>query len=232
MYNEQLETLINAALADGVLTDKEKEILFRKASQMGVDLDEFEMVLDGRLAKMKAASRPAVPVQEKVGNIKKCPACGAVLTGTEARCPECGHYFTNVAANRTMEKFSAGLQQLAAKESGLGAIKRMYGLDSSIPTYIKTFPIPNTAEDLLEFAVGLKGMMDGEVTEETVSNACRSKLKEVKTKISLLFPNDDRFKPIMEMKLGISASSKRMLICIAGLVVAFAIPWIMTLIFS
>lgn len=53
MYNEQLEQLIDAALADGVLTEKEKQILFKKAQAFGVDLDEFEMVLDARLVKMQ-----------------------------------------------------------------------------------------------------------------------------------------------------------------------------------
>lgn len=53
MYNEKLEALITAALADGVLTDKEKDILFKKAEAMGIDRDEFDLVLDGRLAKRK-----------------------------------------------------------------------------------------------------------------------------------------------------------------------------------
>ena len=53
MYNEQLEELINAALEDGVLTEKEKQVLFKKAQSMGIDLDEFEMVLDARLVKLQ-----------------------------------------------------------------------------------------------------------------------------------------------------------------------------------
>lgn len=53
MYNEELEYLIDAALADGILTEKEKQILFKRAQAMGIDLDEFEMVLDARLVKMK-----------------------------------------------------------------------------------------------------------------------------------------------------------------------------------
>lgn len=53
MYNEKLEALITAALADGVLTEKEKQILFKKAEAMGIDLDEFEMVLDARLVELK-----------------------------------------------------------------------------------------------------------------------------------------------------------------------------------
>ena len=45
IYNNQLEALIEAALADGVLTEKEKQILFKKAQMQGIDLDEFEMAL-------------------------------------------------------------------------------------------------------------------------------------------------------------------------------------------
>lgn len=70
MYNEKLEALISAALADGVLTEKEKQVLLKKAEAMGIDLDEFEMVLEGRLAKCqkeKAEKEPqsAKPTQKK-----------------------------------------------------------------------------------------------------------------------------------------------------------------------
>ncbi|MEY4659601.1 MAG: hypothetical protein RJB36_1367, partial [Bacteroidota bacterium] len=49
MFNEQLEKLIEMALMDGELTEKEKQILFKKAESLGVDLDEFEMVLEAKL---------------------------------------------------------------------------------------------------------------------------------------------------------------------------------------
>ena len=61
MYNEKLETLITAALADGVLTDKEKNLLFKKAETMGIDRDEFELVLEGRLAKRKKEMEAQAP---------------------------------------------------------------------------------------------------------------------------------------------------------------------------
>ena len=78
MYNEQLEQLIDAALADGVLTEKEKQILFKKAQTFGIDLDEFEMVLDARLVKLQKEQQSA-PKSNKLGDVKKCPACGAIL---------------------------------------------------------------------------------------------------------------------------------------------------------
>lgn len=51
----ELESLINAALADGIVTEKEKQILFKKAQSMGMGLDEFEMRLDARLFQLKKA---------------------------------------------------------------------------------------------------------------------------------------------------------------------------------
>ena len=65
MYNEKLEALITAALADGVLTDKEKNLLFKKAEAMGIDRDEFELVLDGRLAKRKKEMEAQAPQAAK-----------------------------------------------------------------------------------------------------------------------------------------------------------------------
>jgi hypothetical protein len=49
MYSEKLEQLIEHTLADGVLTEKEKQVLIKTAEAEGVDLDEFEVVLDARL---------------------------------------------------------------------------------------------------------------------------------------------------------------------------------------
>lgn len=49
LYDAQLEKLIDLALIDGTLTDKKKQILMKKAEQMGIDLDEFEMVLEAKL---------------------------------------------------------------------------------------------------------------------------------------------------------------------------------------
>lgn len=71
MYNEKLEALISAALADGVLTEKEKQVLFKKAEAMGIDLDEFEMVLEGRLAKCQKEKTEKEPQSAKPTQKKK-----------------------------------------------------------------------------------------------------------------------------------------------------------------
>lgn len=45
----ELDKLIEMALADGQVTDKEREIILRKAEKLGFDMDEVEMYLEGKL---------------------------------------------------------------------------------------------------------------------------------------------------------------------------------------
>ncbi len=56
-----IERLIDAALMDGVVTDKERAILIKKATSQGIDPDEFEMVLDAKILEKGAQSAPATP---------------------------------------------------------------------------------------------------------------------------------------------------------------------------
>ena len=44
MFSEELEALISAALADGAITDKERNVLIKRAVSEGVDPDEFELI--------------------------------------------------------------------------------------------------------------------------------------------------------------------------------------------
>ena len=110
MYNEQLEKLIEMALMDGELTEKEKQILFKKAESFGVDLDEFEMVLEAKLFEKQQSNKKvetpvsAAPKSDKFGDVKKCPACGAMVQSFQTRCPDCGHEFSGIEANASIDK--------------------------------------------------------------------------------------------------------------------------------
>ena len=99
MYNEKIEQLIKAALADGVLTEKEKQVLFKKAHELGIDLDEFEMVLDAKLYEAQEAEKQrrakAAPKSDKYADVKKCPACGTIIPPNTKVCPGCGMVFSN-----------------------------------------------------------------------------------------------------------------------------------------
>ena len=115
MFSKELEEIIDAALADGVITDVERKVLHKRALAEGVDPDELDVIIDGRLAKAKKQEdrhRPMPPQQlanEKYGNIVKCPSCGAQVVGGSAVCPECGYTYSNVKENSSIKKFQEQL---------------------------------------------------------------------------------------------------------------------------
>lgn len=100
MYNEKIEALIKAALADGELTEKEKQILFKRAESEGIDLDEFEMVLSAKLYERNNAPKADITAHksEKFGDVRKCPSCGSILQSFQIKCDDCGYEFKNVEA--------------------------------------------------------------------------------------------------------------------------------------
>lgn len=53
MYSEKLEELISFALSKGELSEKDREIILRRAQKEGEDVDEVNMVLDAKVANLK-----------------------------------------------------------------------------------------------------------------------------------------------------------------------------------
>lgn len=122
MYNERIEKLISAALADGELTEKEKQILFKNAQEQGIDLDEFEMILDARIVELKKASAEsstssAAPKSSKFGDVRKCPSCGALLQSFQTKCDDCGFEFNNVGSVQSASKLFDLLQAVDLRKS-------------------------------------------------------------------------------------------------------------------
>ena len=77
--NPELEKFIDFAVTDGEVTEKEKTILIRKAEELGVDLDEMEMVLDAKLHMIQKEAQPkevqaeVPPPAENKPSLVKCP---------------------------------------------------------------------------------------------------------------------------------------------------------------
>ena len=95
MLSDELKSLIDALLADGVITDKEREVLRKRAIAEGEDPDEVEILIEGQLAKMKkeqvekiSSAQQVKPQSNKKGNICKCPNCGAPVAATDVKCTE------------------------------------------------------------------------------------------------------------------------------------------------
>jgi Fe2+ transport system protein B len=63
--NEQLTKFIELCLADGVISDKEREVIFRKAESLGVDEDECEILIASYTQKVNKKPQPNKEVVSK-----------------------------------------------------------------------------------------------------------------------------------------------------------------------
>lgn len=217
MFSKELEEIIEAALADGVLTDKERAVLHKRAQDEGVDPDELDVVIDGRLEKKKKEEdwlKPSPPKNldnEKYGNVVKCPNCGSTDVAGKLVCPECGYVFTNIKANSSAEKLA---EQLASVESArrgdlIGGFLSVFGGGKAAEkaSIIQNFPVPNTRNDLLEFLSTLmpKSSKYGKRTspissesEAVESKAYYVKFAECIDKAKRQFGKDQEFQPYFD----------------------------------
>lgn len=212
MYNEQIETLISAALADGMLTEKEKQVLFKKAQAQGIDLDEFEIILDARLVELekteKAKAAASAPKSNKLGDVKKCPVCGAIVQSFQGVCAECGYSFEGVDANLSSLKLCKKIEGIQEKYNTQIAKtsddQKKWELNiekiNTIAQAIKTFPLPTTKADLLEFLTTMQANMLNTSAYKIEGAAYFSKYTEALLKSSTLFKKDSLFSDFIENK--------------------------------
>ena len=169
--HQELENLVNNILSKGELTDRSRELLMKKAEQLGVDAIDFELELEGRIAETKTrTSAPPPPIQSnKEGTIKKCPACGAVADSFSTNCKECGHEFRATMINNAIKVFSEKYEEIQIQianefrekppkmSSGreLPSIVVNLQIEEQInirrADLVTSYPITNTKEDILEF---------------------------------------------------------------------------------
>lgn len=221
-FSPKLDKLITAAVADGEITDLERQVLIRNAQEEGVAMDEFVMVLEARLfeqrqvlsARQKQQSapmrmpppQPAAPQQTSRANkVDKCPSCGAPIKAMATECPECGYeYNANTHGECTAwERLHNMLLKVDnEKAKGLiGGYLAIMGSDSQSPakiekkkSIIKNFLIPSDKLGILDFFVSCATIAnDGNLfTKDPLAGAYKTKAKQVLTKARIIMKDDPK----------------------------------------
>ena len=147
---DELKKLIDAAMADGIITSKEREVITRKAAALGMDADEVDVYLDAEIQKAELAAD--VAKRDKIGKV--CPQCGKQVPPLTLKC-ECGYEFTNAKQSYSMQILSERLNAISLTDDEIKEIanedKRSDYLVSKQINLITTFPVPNTKEDIIDF---------------------------------------------------------------------------------
>lgn len=93
MFSQELENLIEATLADGILEENEKAALVKRAQKEGVDLDELEIYIKSIMQKREQNRQITLDKEtrahEKLREGNVCPHCHTVIPPLTKICPNC-----------------------------------------------------------------------------------------------------------------------------------------------
>ena len=202
--NIELENLIDMALADGEVTEKERAIILRKAEALGEDKDEIEMILDAKLHLKNNDVKSKKNQSQKEGIINKCPSCGEILNSFSSKCPSCGYEIRGKKANKIISDIEKKIENVRIdfKERIANAIKKtdkdylqVVEQYNVIGNVISNISVPNTKEDLIEvISYCYPKRFDIHNAE-----AYKAKYKECMSKLEMLAINDNSLFPIIEM---------------------------------
>ena len=144
------------------------------------------------------------------GVIKKCPNCGAQIEAFQVRCPVCGFAISGESRGGS-----------ASLKTFLDMYSRESDGERKTET-VRTFPIPNTIEDIIEFSLfafqQIKSITSGNAVpapwELNLCAAWYAKLDEARLRASLSFSNNESGKLNFDTLMGeaagaIDASRKR-----------------------
>ena len=114
MFSPALEKLIEITLADGKLTDQEKAVLVDAAQKEGADINQLDVYIQYLLYQRKeegikqAETRKA---SQTIGEVKKCPSCGANYVPGTLVCEACGYILDITIQSDAYKKFSDEVQK-------------------------------------------------------------------------------------------------------------------------
>ncbi len=111
---DELNALIQQYLTDGVLTDKERQVILNKAEKLGLNRDEIDLYLDAEVQKVDQATDAAVRRQKG----KQCPYCGGSVPQLTDKCPHCGENITPEASKDLEDIFENLEEALVNLKSG------------------------------------------------------------------------------------------------------------------
>lgn len=112
------------------------------------------------------------------GEIHKCPKCGEVIDSFVTVCPACGYELRGSSTASAIKEFSAKLNSATTEYQKANIIR--------------SFPIPNTKEDIFEFMILVSSNIDEHPNKE-VFDAWIAKFEQCYEKAKLSFKQEADF---------------------------------------
>lgn len=134
------------------------------------------------------SSRTSGAEKKKEGVIHTCPSCGGEIGSFSAKCPHCGLELRDVRSSDSISELFAKLEDARS--------------DNEKIHLIRTFPIPNSKEDIYEFmfmAVSNYNEHNYVSDENGIDAAWYAKIEQCYQKASVTFGGSGEFEKIEEL---------------------------------
>jgi len=146
----EFERLLKIALSDGIITDKKRAILLRKAESLGMDIDEAEMILESGIPIMTEEENAS----QAIGRVDNYDITDEELL---VRCNKWISHCNEVKYIGKVEKFPKASEKLGhEKYLKMGSDIANKGI-GYISEGISGYNVTEIASDITSFASGLFG---------------------------------------------------------------------------
>ncbi len=99
MISKNLVDLVDLALTDAVLTQKEREVLVNAAAKEGISEQEINLYINNQLDKRLK--------QKSKADLKACPHCGAQIPLLAECCPYCHYEYQEYHSRRSLDEIES-----------------------------------------------------------------------------------------------------------------------------
>lgn len=157
-------------------------------------------------------SKPPIKERESKAKIARCPACGEIVEKNAIICPSCGYAIRDVA-DGSIALLSQKLDLIESKrpqKSKRNNNGTISATDERKISLIRSWPIPNNKDDLIEFAAMASGnciappeLNEERTAEDALAEAWRSKFDQAYAKAEHLFGDSDEFTLLIDLKTDI-----------------------------
>lgn len=221
----KLKSLVISAIADGEISDLERQVLIRNAQAEGMAIDEFAVIVDAmlynqrqalqqqkerhehelKLAKAHAAAAtpqaPAPAKENKRPQVRKCPACGTVLNKAAAGCcPECGYEFESQETGNPIQSLIDKLDAIEREYNSMNPLKQAFSFTSQEELKkcaITSYRVPISRAATIEFLSFATTSYKNLSFGDSMKKVWKNKMEEVISNAKINLPNDNELMGII-----------------------------------